>query len=342
MGGTGIVRDDIFMEHDPGKWHPENPVRLRSIYRHLDSRDWPGLVVLDPRRAEEEEICLVHTPDHYARIASLDGQQASLDADTWVSPRSCEAAHLAAGGLISLTQKVMDRELDNGFALVRPPGHHAEAYRAMGFCLFNNIAVAAAWALKAYDLARVLIVDWDLHHGNGTQHSFYKDPRVMYFSTHQYPFYPGTGAVGECGLEAGRGFTVNAPLSWGHGDQEYVAIFQRILAPIARMYQPQLILVSAGFDIHHGDPLGDMKVTREGFAAMTRVLMDLADELCGGRLVLTLEGGYNVEGQTRGVASVLDALTNQSDLGMDLAGSCMAEPEIAAVVRRTHSAFWTF
>lgn len=343
MSGTGIVRDDLFTEHNPGPWHPESPERLRAIYKALDSGEWPGLVTLERHMASTEDILLNHTESHFNLVARTDGVSHSvLDADTHTSSASFQAAMAAAGGLIYLTQKVIDGELDNGFALIRPPGHHAEPNRAMGFCLFNNVAVAAAWAIKNRGLSKVMIVDWDLHHGNGTQHAFESNPHVLYLSSHQYPFYPGTGALGETGRGKGLGYTINIPLSWGHGDADFVAIYKKIVLPVARKFRPELILVSAGFDIHHGDPLGEMRVSRDGFAAMTRVLKSAAEEVCQGRLVITLEGGYNVDGQARGVASVLDVLTNARPSGESLFLQNPPEPAIIEQVRRIQADFWNF
>ena len=341
MSGTGIVRDNLFIEHDPGDWHPESPKRLEALYRLLDSRDWPGVISLDRRPATREEITLVHNQDHFENIArTQERSHSALDEDTHVCAKSFEAALAAAGGLINLTERVLDGDLDNGFALVRPPGHHAETSRAMGFCLFNNVAVAAAWALKHRGLSRVLIVDWDLHHGNGTQHAFYNDPRVLYVSTHQYPYYPGTGAAGETGRDKGLGYTVNIPLTWGHGDEEYVSIFKKIVLPVARLYRPELILVSAGFDIYKSDPLGDMRVSTEGFAALARILLNAAGELCQGRIVFTLEGGYHVDGQASGIGKILDVMTGTGSAGKDLFLQNPPEPEIVAQIRRTQERFW--
>lgn len=340
MSRTGIVRDELFIEHDPGAWHPESPDRLRAIYRVMDQNNWP-VKVLERRLATKEEVALVHRPEYFDRVARTDGlNNYQFDADTSTSAKSFQAALAAAGGLISLTEQVLDGRLDNGFALVRPPGHHAEADRAMGFCLFNNVAVAAAWAIKHRGLRRVLIVDWDLHHGNGTQHMFYSDSRVLYFSTHQFPHYPGTGAMGEAGRGEGLGFTVNVPLAWGHGDEEYTAIFQQILVPLTGMYRPELILVSAGFDINHRDPLGDMRVTRAGFGSMGRVLKNLADEVCQGRIIFTLEGGYHLEAQANGVAQVMNVLTGRPSEGDELARQRLPEPEIVSKVRQIYGRYW--
>jgi acetoin utilization deacetylase AcuC-like enzyme len=221
----------------------------------------------------------------------------------------------AAGGLLELIKAVMEKRLLNGFALVRPPGHHAEHDRAMGFCLFNNVAIGARYAIRNFSLQRVLIVDWDVHHGNGTQNSFYEDSQVLYFSTHRYGFfYPGTGGAREVGKGKGEGFTVNVPLPTGGSDSEYGNIFENFLKPIALEYQPQLILVSAGFDIHHDDPLGGMEVTEKGFARMAQILMGIAESTAQGKLVITLEGGYDVSGQSRSVKAVLKELAQASPL----------------------------
>jgi acetoin utilization deacetylase AcuC-like enzyme len=234
--------------------------------------------------------------------------------DTSTCAKSYETALLAAGGLLELIKVVMQGKFNNGFALVRPPGHHAEQDRAMGFCLFNNAAIGARYALRNFSLQRILIVDWDVHHGNGTQHSFYEDPQVLYFSTHRYGFYPGTGAATEVGKGKGEGFTVNVPLSTGASDADYGNIFEKFLKPIALEYQPQLILVSAGFDIHYNDPLGGMDVSEKGFARMTQILMEIAGATAQGKLVLTLEGGYNVSSQRRSVKAVLEELSQASPL----------------------------
>ncbi len=312
MNRTGVVKDRRYMEHvmDPG--HPESPERLREIYQGIEEEEMKGRVLskVKPRLATREELEMVHSPAYIDLIASTAGKpHVRLDADTSTCAKSYEAALLAAGGLLELIKVVMQGKLNNGFALVRPPGHHAERDRAMGFCLFNNVAIGAHYALKNFSLQRILIVDWDVHHGNGTQNSFYEDPRVLYFSTHRYVFYPGTGAATEVGRGRGEGFTVNVPLSPGAGDTEYGIVFEKILKPIALEYQPQLILVSAGFDTHYNDPLGGMEVTERGFARMTQILMEIADATTQGKLVLTLEGGYNVAAQRRSVKAVLEELS---------------------------------
>jgi acetoin utilization deacetylase AcuC-like enzyme len=318
MNRTGIVKDARYLEHvmDPG--HPESPERLRAIYQMLEEEEMRGrpLGKVKPRPATREELEMVHSPAYIDLIASTAGKPYfRLDGDTSTCAKSYEAALLAAGGLLELIKVVMQGKLNNGFALVRPPGHHAERDKAMGFCLFNNVAIGAHYALKNFSLQRILIVDWDVHHGNGTQHSFYEDPRVLYFSTHRYGFfYPGTGAATEVGKGKGEGFNVNVPLMTGTSDTEYGNIFEKFLKPIALEYQPQLILVSAGFDIHYNDPLGGMEVSERGFARMAQILMEIAEATAQGKLVLTLEGGYDVVGQRRSVKAVLEELSQASPL----------------------------
>ncbi len=311
---TGIVQDKRYLEHRTGDYHPETHNRLKVIYEMLAEADMAAEFVDVPaRRAEKNELTLVHSERYIDMVAATEGKpHCSLDPDTSTSPGSYEAALLAAGGLCQAVSMVISGELDNAFALVRPPGHHAERDRAMGFCLFNNVAVGAGYARKYHNLKRILIVDWDLHHGNGTQHSFEEDDSIFYFSTHQYPFYPGTGAFEEAGKGKGKGFTLNVPLSAGYGDGEYLEIFEKILKPAALKFKPELILVSAGFDIYMDDPLGGMRVTPEGFAGLTRSMMDISSQCCDGKLVLTLEGGYNLQGLRDSVKTVLKEMAGLS------------------------------
>jgi acetoin utilization deacetylase AcuC-like enzyme len=318
MNRTGIVKDRKYLEHvmDPG--HPESPERLREIYQMLEEEEMRGrsLGKVKPRPATREEIEMVHAPAYIDLVASTAGKSSvRLDMDTSTCAKSYETALLAAGGLLELIKVVMQGKFNNGFALVRPPGHHAEKDRAMGFCLFNNIAIGARYALQNFSLQRILIVDWDVHHGNGTQNSFYEDPQVLYFSAHRYGFfYPGTGAATEVGKGKGEGFTVNVPLSTAASDTDYGNVFEKLLKPIALEYQPQLILVSAGFDTHYNDPLGGMDVSEKGYARMTQILMEIAGATAQGKLVLTLEGGYNVTSQRRSVKAVLEELSQASPL----------------------------
>ena len=309
MKKTGIVRDGRYLKHDPGAYHPESPRRLDVLYSMIDQELKGKYVQVDPILAEEEALLWIHDRSYINMVASTAGKEYTpLDPDTSTSPGSYEAALLAAGGLCKAVSMVMEGELDNAFAVVRPPGHHAERARAMGFCLFNNVAIGARYAQKSLGAKKVLIADWDLHHGNGTQHSFEDDSTVLYFSTHQYPYYPGSGSLREVGTGEAKGYTVNVPLSVGNGDVEYVGIFEKILKPIAREYRPDLIMVSAGFDIYANDPLGGMNVTATGFAAMTRCLLDVAEEVCNGRVVATLEGGYNMQGLRECGKAVLEEM----------------------------------
>ena len=302
---TGLVHDERFLAHRAPYDHPEHPGRLAAIWRRLREEGLAERCERVPaREATDEELARIHTAAHIAAIdATARVDFAQLDPDTYACRDSALAARLAAGGLIDLSAAVAAGRLSNGLALLRPPGHHAEAERAMGFCLFNNVAVAAR-ALQAGGVKRILIVDWDLHHGNGTQNSFWEDPDVLYFSTHQFPFYPGTGAVDETGGGAGGGATVNVPWPGGMGDAEYLAAFDRVLLPIARDFRPGLVLVSAGFDAADGDPLGAMRVSPAGYAQMTALLSTLA----GGRLVLALEGGYDLEAISKSAAACLRVL----------------------------------
>ncbi|HSR35563.1 MAG TPA: histone deacetylase, partial [Desulfurivibrionaceae bacterium] len=295
---TAVFKHELFLEHDPGYGHVESPDRLRVIYQALDGAVIRSrLLFPDFGPASEEVLALNHTPDHIRRVKATAGKPfEALDPDTHTSPRSWEAASLAAGAVVQALTMVVRGECDNACALVRPPGHHAEADHTSGFCLFNNVAVAARYGLTHLGLQRILVVDWDIHHGNGTQHSFYDTDQVLYFSTHQYPYFPGSGALGETGRGKGEGYTVNVPLQGGQDDLAFARIFNELLVPVAREYQPECIIISAGYDIYVGDPLGTMGVTPAGFGYLTKVLVELADELCNGRVVLALEGGYSFEG----------------------------------------------
>ncbi|MGA2554575.1 MAG: histone deacetylase [Smithella sp.] len=311
---TGIVKDTRYLQHSAGFAHPESPERLAAIYEMLDNplESWK-FTHIEPREATHKEIETIHSPSYVEFIASTAGKRSVyLDPDTATSPETYEIAKLAVGGVCNAIDSVIEGKVDNAFALVRPPGHHAEKDTAAGFCIFNNIAIGAMHAILKYNLKRILIVDWDLHHGNGTQHSFYGDPRILYFSTHQYPYYPGTGDLQEIGRGPGEYYTINVPLSMGAGDSSFVKIFHKILQPVALEYKPELILLSAGFDTYFQDPLGGMRVTPKGFAAMTRILLNIADTCCQGRLVAVLEGGYHVAGLTKSVKAVLEEMLDET------------------------------
>jgi len=312
---VGLVYDPIYLEHDTGD-HVENSRRLVEAMSYLkEAGIEEKLTCLPPRPALVEELEMIHTPEYISYVKSKAEKGGGwLDPDTVMSPKSYEAALYAAGGLLVAVEEVMKGKVDNGFALVRPPGHHAMRDRAMGFCIFNNLAIAAKFALSKFNLNRVLIADFDVHHGNGTQDAFYSDPQVLYFSTHQYPFYPGTGWMDETGMGEGEGTTVNFPMAAGWGDGEYLRAFNEVLVPLARRFQPQLILVSAGFDAHWADHMAMMRVSVKGFAQMEMILKELAAELCQGRLVFTLEGGYNLRVVSSSIKAVFDVLLGNSEI----------------------------
>ena len=303
-----VVEDDRQRAHAVPQGHPERPARLEAVHAAIAARE-RELVRIPARPAEPEEVLRVHARGHLALVAeAVRRAPVHLDPDTPVSRGSLDAALLAAGASIELARAVARGRAAAGLAAVRPPGHHAEATHPMGFCLFNNVAIAAR-ALQAEDgVERILIVDWDVHHGNGTQHCFEEDPTVLYASTHQFPFYPGTGAAHEAGRGAGLGTTLNVPLPAGCGDAEYVGALQRLLVPVARAFRPEIVLVSCGFDAHRDDPLAQMRVGADGYRALAALVRALADDLCGGRLAFVLEGGYSASGLFEGTTAVLEAL----------------------------------
>ena len=307
---VGLVYHPIYLEHDTGM-HCEVASRLTTTMMHLKSSStMDKLVSIQPQAATVEQIARVHAPSYIADVESFvkRGGGCLDDGDTVASPASYEAAIYAAGGVINAVDAVMSNKATYAFALVRPPGHHAVRSSAMGFCIFNNIAVAARDAIAKYDLERVLIVDFDVHHGNGTQSAFYSESSVLYFSTHQYPFYPGSGAVDEIGSGEGEGYTVNVPMPGGCGDAEHIRAFEEVLVPVTKQYNPQLILVSAGYDAHWADSISSMQVTTAGYAKMAAILKSLADELCQNKLVFALEGGYNLEALAESVDATLNVL----------------------------------
>jgi acetoin utilization deacetylase AcuC-like enzyme len=268
------------------------------------------LYPIRPQPAADDWILLVHSRDHLEDLAEpVRNAPRFLDPDTRMSVESYRVAQLAVGGALAAVDAVVSGQARNAFAAVRPPGHHALPEHAMGFCLFNNIAVTARYAQRRYCLDRVLIVDWDVHHGNGTQAIFYEDPTVLYFSTHQYPFYPGTGSAQETGAGPGKGFTLNVPLAAGAGDAEIVSAFRDQLVPATQAFQPQLVMMSAGFDAHRDDPLAQLRVTEGGYAELTRMVMELAESFAGGRVVSLLEGGYNLQALARSVEVHLAVLS---------------------------------
>jgi acetoin utilization deacetylase AcuC-like enzyme len=336
---VGLHDDPVFAEHDAGAGHPERPERLEAVRRGLREGGLEGeLVRLEPREATPGELLRVHTAAHVDRLAAGAGRRVRFDADTAAGPRSHAAALAAAGGVVDAVDRVLDGSLDAAFCPVRPPGHHATPGGPMGFCLLNNVAIGAAAAL-ARGLRRVAVIDFDVHHGNGTQEAFWRDPRVLFVSSHQFPYYPGTGALDEAGEGEGRGFTVNLPMPAGLGDAEYGRVYREIVEPIGRTFDPELVLVSAGFDIHRDDPLGGMDVTGAGFAEIMDVCLAVASGAAGGRLVAVLEGGYDLGGIAEAAAAVVGRM-----LGRPLpAQGAFPRPgfdDLLEAYRTAHSRHW--
>ena len=339
---VGFVYDPIYLQHDTGQ-HPENARRLEAIIAHLEQTKLKHhLTPIEPRAASIEEISLVHQKHYISHIQDVaQGGGGCLDADTVMSPNSYRAALYAAGGAIKATEAVMNGEVNSAFALVRPPGHHATPQQAMGFCLFNNIAIATKCALANYELEHVLIIDFDVHHGNGTQAIFYDEPRVLYISIHQYPLYPGTGFIDETGMGEAEGTTINIPLPPGCGDAEYLQTFEQVVVPAAKLFRPGLILVSAGYDSHWAERLAMMQVSIIGFAQIAKTIRELADELCHGRLVFMLEGGYNLQALSCSVKATFDMLLGNTNIDDPLGQSPHGfEPPVISplinLIKETH------
>ena len=308
---TGFVYHDIYLEHKTTDGHPETPQRLVAILDKLKQNGlYSQLLILTPSPASVEWIKTVHSPEYIQRAEdSCQKGTRFLDSlDTPISPKSYEAALMAVGGVFSAIDAVMKKKVTNAFCAVRPPGHHAIEDEAMGFCMFNNVAIGARYLQKQYGLSKILIVDWDVHHGNGTQAAFYDDPNVLYFSTHQYPFYPGTGAETEKGGGKGQNYNINVPLPAGSTDADYLQAFKEKLEPAATAFSPDFVLISAGFDAHENDLLGGMKVTTQGFAQLTAIVKAIAQKCCEDRLVSVLEGGYHRQGLAASVEAHIQEL----------------------------------
>ena len=334
---AAIIWDEAYAAHEMGAY-PEGADRIARVVEHLRATDlWPRLTVVKPEPATEADVLLVHTRLHLSTVKrAAAGGGSWLDPDTHVSPRSYEIALLSAGGAIAATRLWSRGRVP--FALIRPPGHHATPDRAMGFCLFNNIAIAAA-RLLAEGYERVAIIDWDVHHGNGTQAAFYDEPRVLFVSLHQWPHYPGSGFFTECGEGAGEGCTVNLPLPSGSTDADYAQAFEAVVEPVVRQFAPQAILVSAGEDIHRDDPLGSMLVTEAGFADMALRCVRLAREFSEGRLAFVLEGGYDRDATARAVEAILRAVADETAPALAAKGTERAAAAVAQA-RETQAACW--
>jgi acetoin utilization deacetylase AcuC-like enzyme len=318
--------------------HPENRERLRGTWNLLQSDGiLPALQETPSTPASDEQLLRVHSRRHLSTVALAAQRNAHLDADTYVGADSEHAARLAVGGLCNVVDAVLSGQAANGFALVRPPGHHATPDRGMGFCLYNNVAIAARAAQAEHGVERVLIVDFDVHHGNGTQDAFYEDGSVLFFSTHQYPYYPGSGHWRDTGRGVGAGATVNVPFPAGVGDLGYAAAFDQVLAPLASRFQPQLIMVSAGYDAHWNDPLASMQLSVAGYSSLIERLLALAGEHCQGKIVFTLEGGYHLEVLAHAVLTTLRQLAGQGDPVSDPLGPCpWEERDASALLAQVH------
>ena len=335
MAQTGVIYHPIYMKHYTND-HPERKERLAAILEKIESSNL-DLEFITPKPATLDQVETIHTRGYIEQVKTMCEKGGGyLDLDTVVSKESYNAALMAAGGVITGVDEVLG-DVDNAFALVRPPGHHALPNRGMGFCIFNNVAIGAKHAQKR-GLGKVLIVDWDVHHGNGTNAMFYADPSVLYFSVHQSPHYPGSGRAKEVGMEEGEGFTVNVPIPRGTGNSGYLMVFEEILKPIALEFDPDIVLVSAGQDIHQRDPLGGMEVSTEGFMAIAEVVKKIADTCCDGRLVASLEGGYNLAALSDSVIAVLRAFKGETT--EMAAGEDPRTSERIEEVKAAHRPYW--
>jgi acetoin utilization deacetylase AcuC-like enzyme len=338
---TGYVYDPIFLKHTQ-PWHPESAQRLEAILAELKSTGLlESLQQIPSRAATFDELSYVHPASHIDLVKKISQSGGGhLDPDTYTTSDTYDAAAVAAGSLIDLTLAVIDGQVKNGFAFVRPPGHHALSNRAMGFCIFNNVAIAARAAQQQRDIERIAIIDFDVHHGNGTQAIFEEDPTVFYSSTHQYPHYPGTGRVQETGRGKGEGTIVNFPLAPGVGDEGFQAIYTEVLIPVIQRFKPQFMIVSAGYDCHWSDPLAGLGLSLTGMAWISKTLVNVAEELSAGKIVFALEGGYNLDILSVGVANSVKALLGREDFTDPLGKSSRREPDLTeylAEVKKIHN-----
>lgn len=311
MKSTGLVYHQDYLKHLTGDGHPESPERLTAVMDRLGKTGLlKKLSIIGPKPAKEDDILLIHSKNHFDTVKNgWENGLTALTPDTPISEESFSVAMLAVGGVLTGIDMIMAGEVANGMTLVRPPGHHATPDQAMGFCLFNNVAIGARYLQKKHGIERILIVDWDLHHGNGTQAAFYEDPSILYFSTHQYPHYPGTGSFHETGEGKGKGFTINVPMRAGTPADEFLKKFRDALYERALEFSPEFILISAGFDAHMNDPLGELMLTEDSYAEMTRTVLDIAHRCCKGRVLSALEGGYNLNALAMSVEAHLKVMT---------------------------------
>ncbi len=311
MRKTGIIFDNKYLRHNTGGGHPERPERLSAIKSKLiDNRLYDYLLKIPEKKAETSTIAEIHSSKYISRVEKeiTSGVRYLDSMDTSVCIESYSIALYAAGAGQSAVDEIMKGNIDNGFLCIRPPGHHAENSSAMGFCIFNNIAITARYIQKKYSIERVMILDWDVHHGNGTQNAFYYDNSVLFISLHQYPHYPGTGRKNETGKGKGKGYTVNFPMKSGSNDDDYNKHFQNEIIPLAQDFKPEFVLISAGYDAHKRDPLSGIRLSSEAFTSFTKIMMDIADKHCGGKIIGFLEGGYDYTGLSEGVYNTINTL----------------------------------
>ena len=340
----GIVRDDRFLEHMPGHTHPEHPSRLRAIYRMLDAELPDGYDVIQPEPATLEVLELIHTSAYIKKVLkTADHKFTSLAPDTPASAKTYLSAWLAVGGCLKGLEALVSGQCDVCFAMVRPPGHHALADRAGGFCIFNNLGVTARYAINQFDFRRILIVDWDIHHGNGIQDLFFREKKVLYFSTHDMLLYPYTGNLEETGKGWGLGYTINIPLPRDLNDADLMHLYRGVLTPVVERYMPDLIMIVAGFDAHHEDPIGRMKITESAFADLTRLLLQLRKMADDPPILFALEGGYSNRGLVNSVRSVLKILTLKAELRGFPSSETILGAQLVAKVREIHAPYkvWT-
>jgi acetoin utilization deacetylase AcuC-like enzyme len=336
-----LIHSDRFLDHQPPPGHPERVERGEVMQSVASAWKQRGRIVLPPRPATRAELSRVHSEAYLAAIDRTAGRAVSLDPDTYTSPASRDVALLAAGAAIGGVEAIVQSRATRVLALVRPPGHHAERERAMGFCLYNNVAAAAAHALTL-GIQRIIVMDYDVHHGNGTQWIFWNDPRVLYISTHQYPFYPGTGAAGDVGAGEGTGFTVNVPLEAGSTDGDYDEVFKALVVPVIDQFKPELILISAGYDAHERDPLARMRLSTSGYAGLTKSLCDAADRHCHGRVVAVTEGGYDLSALKACLESTIAVLDGGAAPPPDSKSLAATARSVSAIatVRAAHAKYW--
>jgi acetoin utilization deacetylase AcuC-like enzyme len=336
---TAYVTHPRYIEHHlPG--HPEHAGRIRAVWMQMEKAGLTAqMTPVEAPLASEEQILTVHSREYLDVLKWIDETKQSnvhLDPDTYAGPTAYAIARLSAGGVIQAVDEVMSGRASNALAAVRPPGHHAMPDHAMGFCLLGNVPIATRYAQKRYGVERIMIVDYDVHHGNGTEAMFYNDNSVLFISTHQYPFYPGTGSFSDKGSGKGTGYTINIPLSAGYGDGAYSRIYEQVIWPAAQRFQPQLVLVSAGFDAHWLDPIAGMRLSLAGYAHLSRELIKMAHQFCGGKIVFVMEGGYNLDALSYGMVNIAHALLGDATVVDPLGAPTDGrdEPRVASLVAK--------